>query len=164
MKKQILGIDIGGVIIARIGGDGDTSFQNKYLDTPPVSGALELIGEIVKYRFQNDVHLISKCGLEVESLTRNWLSAHRFFEIAMVSEQNLHFCRERYQKAQICTSLGVTHFIDDRLEVLGYLKDVKNLYLFQPRQEEVFQNFQHLDRVHLVNSWIEVRDQLLMTV
>lgn len=161
MQAEVLGIDIGGVIIKRIDSDADTSFQKDYLGTPAVDGAIEIIGELVERHFGANVYLISKCGPKVEALTLQWLDAHRFFQRSEIPSDNIRFCRERSQKAAICETLGVTHFIDDRLEVLSHLKTVRSLYLFQPRQEEVRRFAQHLDRVHLVHSWIEIRDSLL---
>ncbi len=155
-----LGIDIGGVIIQRIDGDSDTSFHKDFLSTPEVADAIEAIRDIVGSRFGDRVWLISKCGPEVEGLTRHWLDARRFFQRSGVPQDNTRFCRERAQKAAICEGLGITHFIDDRLEVLSYLKSVESRYLFQPRPDEVGRFAQHLHGVRVVHNWSEIRDDL----
>ena len=47
-------------------------------------------------------------------------------------QKHVHFCNERSEKEAICRELGVTHFIDDHLEVLLYLKSVPYRFLFAP--------------------------------
>lgn len=158
---QRLGIDIGGVIIQRIDGDSDTSFRQDFLRTPEVAGAIDSIRDIVDSGFGDKVWLISKCGPEVEGLTRSWLEAQHFFQRSGVLQDNIRFCRERVQKAAICEELGITHFIDDRLEVLSYLTSVGSLYLFQPREDEVGKFVRHIDRVRVVHAWSEIRDDLV---
>ena len=50
---------------------------------------------------------------------------------------NLQFCLERAQKAEICRDLGLTHFIDDRADVLEHLEPVvPHRYLFGPQPPE----------------------------
>lgn len=55
----------------------------------------------------------------------------------------------------------MTHFIDDRLEVLSYLTAVENLYLFQPLEAEIREFGEYLDRVHRVQTWSELKVELL---
>jgi hypothetical protein len=68
----------------------------------------------------------------------------------------MHFCRARADKAPICKSLGVTHFVDDRLEVLGYLSSVPVRYLFQPDAKEMARHAAHLAHVRVMESWREI--------
>lgn len=160
MPNEALGIDIGGVIIQRLDAASDTSFHKDFLKTPAVFGALETIWQLVDLRFGANVHLISKCGAKVEALTQQWLEAHAF-PASGVRPENIHFCRQRSGKAPICEALGITHFIDDRLEVLSYLKSVPNLFLFQPVPDEVRKFARHLDRAHVVQGWGEIGEALL---
>lgn len=164
MKKEILGIDIGGVIIDRVRNDGtDTSFfSDNYLNTSAVPGAFDAINNLVAQRFKRDnVHLVSKCGPRVQKKTLDWLEHHCFHELTWLPRENVHFCLERHQKAEICAKLGITHFIDDRLEVLSHLVKVRNLFLFRPDPAEVRRYAQHLPRVYRVESWAEVEGVLL---
>lgn len=153
MKKQILGIDIGGVIIDRINDNTDTSFFGEnYLNTTAVPDAFTVISELEK-RYNNNLVIVSKCGKRTEEKTRAWLEYQNFFERTGVRKDALYFCRERYQKDGICSELGVTGFIDDRLEVLGYLQTVSRKYLFQPNEREI-NRFKHLlTQVIRVETW-----------
>ncbi|MEO5949158.1 MAG: hypothetical protein ABIP74_02035, partial [Candidatus Saccharimonas sp.] len=62
--------------------------------------------------------------------TRSWMEAHDFFETTGISEDHVVFCLERYQKAGICTELGIRAFVDDRADVLGYIDSSVTRYLF----------------------------------
>ena len=155
--KERLGVDIGGVLIDRINDDTDTSFySDNYLKTTAVPGAFDALRQLSERRFGSQIHLVSKCGPRVEQKSREWLDHHDFFRKTRVDPMNIHFCRQRQEKAPICETLGLTHFIDDRLEVLGYLKSVPNLYLFHPTSGEVEKHAQHLDRVNRVENWDDV--------
>lgn len=128
---RILGVDIGGVIIDRQNDGTDTSFFGKnYLQTTAVAGVFSALKRLVEAGFE--VHLVSKCGPAVEGKTRRWLDHHCFFERTGVPADALHFCRTRPEKGPICERLGVTHFVDDRLDVLDCLNSVAELYLFRP--------------------------------
>lgn len=156
-----LGIDIGGVIITPARKAGDTSFfSSDYLATPPMAEAFETIAALARTRFGAHVHLVSKCGPGVEAKTRAWLVHHRFHDITGVPEERLHFCRARPDKAPICKRLGVTHFIDDSLEVLGYLTTVPHRFLFQPEEKEMARHSAHLADVRVVQSWREVAERM----
>jgi hypothetical protein len=163
MNPETLGIDIGGVIIEPTNSKSDTSFlTGDHLRTPAQENALETIRALALHRFGEHIYLVSKCGPRVQARTREWLAAQEFYERASVAPSRVHFCLRRDEKASICEALGITHFIDDRLEVLSYMVAVPNLYLFRPRDSEVANFAEHLARVTRVESWNEVRQALLL--
>ena len=164
MKKDEnrLGIDIGRVIIARDANPSkvDTSFMGSDMEgvlrTPPVHGAFEAISRLVR-AFESRVWLVSKANPSTEEKTRAWLTHQGFFERTGVPTENLRFCRRRSEKADHCRELGITHFIDDRIEVLQALRGiVPHLYLFECADSlsEVFQR---------VRGWRETLDSILPT-
>ena len=130
MKRQdkhspVLGVDIGRVIIE---GDGpDTSFiggsDDQAMRAPAMHGALESLRRLTSL-FERRVWLISKCGPRIQERTRKWLDRHRFFQATGIPYGQLRFCRERKEKAPICVDLGVTLFVDDRLDVLDAMAGV----------------------------------------
>jgi hypothetical protein len=134
-----LGIDVGRVLIAPDdpSAPDDTSFLGSTIEdavrTRPCDGMFDVVPEVVS-RFEGRVWLISKCGPRVQEKTRRWLAHHRFFERTGVNPAHLRFCLERPQKALHCAELGITHFIDDRRDVLEAMQAVvPNLYLFGPQ-------------------------------
>jgi hypothetical protein len=162
---EALGIDVGGVIISRENDDTDTSFFGpNFLQTTAEPGAFETIGRLSMERFWPEVYLVSKCGRRVEERTKEWLRHHNFLERTNIfgGEEHFNFVRNRKGKAGVCRELGITHFIDDRLEVLSYLVGiVPHLYLFKPDPEEVLRYGHFLDKVVRVHSWDEVAAVLL---
>ncbi len=129
-RTPVLGLDVGGVLVDRVAERTDTSFfGDRPLDTPAVAGALEAIPELLEL-FGGRVHIVSKAGPKVSALTRQWLGVHGVTGDAGIRPDNVHFVRRRPEKHPICERLGVTHFVDDRLDVLGHLTTVEHRYLF----------------------------------
>lgn len=122
-----LGIDIGRVIIEGDRPGGDTSFIGGGMEdvfaTPPTEHAFETVRRLVS-RLDGRVWLVSKCGARVEAKTRAWLAHYRFFEQTGLPESHLRFCRERPQKRDHAIALQLTHFVDDRADVLAHLEGV----------------------------------------
>jgi hypothetical protein len=93
-------------------------------------GAFAAIARLAEV-FDGAVWLVSKCGPRVQAKTRRWLDHWKFWTATGVAPDHLRFCLERRDKALHCHELGVTHFIDDRLDVLTHLRGfVARLYLF----------------------------------
>lgn len=161
--NELLGVDFGGVITERARNDRpDTSFfSDNYLQTPAVLGVFEAIRRLVDERFRAQVWIVSKCGQRVQRKTLDWLDHHNFYDQTGISPDHVRFCKQRSEKDGICRELGITHFVDDNLEVLGNLTTVGNLYLFQPRDNEVRRFAESLSRTRQVNSWQEILDDLL---
>ncbi len=130
-----LGIDIGRVIIGpTIFGIDDTSFigttVEEAMTSKPAEQALEVIAHLVE-RFENNVWLVSKCGPSVQRKTLLWLDHWRFYELTGLPRDHIRFCLKRPQKRLHTDELMITHFIDDRVDVLEHLRGgVDHLYLF----------------------------------
>jgi len=163
MQTDVLGVDVGGVLIDRVADDTDTSFfSDRFLETPAVADAFAMVGRLARERFGGRVHLVSKCGPRVQEKTKLWLAHHRFHEITGVPPAHAHFCRTREEKAPICTRLRVTHFVDDRYDVLSYLARVPRRYLFQPREKDLARaSREPLEGLSIVQSWSAVAADLL---
>jgi hypothetical protein len=129
-----LGIDIGRVIIDGSSGSGDTSFFSgdtaAMLRTPAVPGAFAAIARLVP--LFGETWLVSKCGPRVQRRSVEWLRHHRFFEVTGIAEGNVRFCLRRPEKAIHCADLGITHFVDDKPEVIAAVTPVvPHRYLFE---------------------------------
>lgn len=162
-QPAVIGVDIGGVLIAHCDDNSDTSFFSKhYLKTPACAGAFESIRQLVSSGC--DVHLVSKCGESVEGKSRKWLLTNGFYEVTGLVPERVHFCRQRQDKALICTTLGVSHFVDDRLEVLSYLENVPNKYLFNPNPQEVSKFSAAMSSVRKVSTWEELLPLILQSL
>lgn len=137
--KEVLGVDVGGVILDWVrtkGTDVDFSSDN-YLLTPPIDGAIESLVELNKGRFKDSVFFVSRYAYHGPGRVREWLTHHEIYRKTGIPESHLFQCAKREDKAPICADLHVTHFVDDRAEVLSHLTPaVPNLYLFQALDEE----------------------------
>ncbi|HEY7064312.1 MAG TPA: hypothetical protein VII06_22740 [Chloroflexota bacterium] len=159
--EPILGVDVGGVIIDRVDDAADTSFfGDNYLQTTAVPGAFAALERLNAGRFAGRVYLVSKCGARVQAKTLAWLQHHGFYAATGIAPEHVHFCRKRADKADVCAALGITHFVDDRLEVLSYLETVPALYLFRPDADEVARYADFLPQVRQVASWDELLAEL----
>jgi hypothetical protein len=153
MAREILGVDIGGVIINR------TKFNGIYY---PILNSFWALRQLRERRFGDNVFVVSHADAKMERDIRMGLRAWDFYEMTGIKPQNVGFCREREYKATICALFHVTHFIDDRTEVLEHLLDVvPNLYLFQGMPEEIAPRKAVLSAVVQVTSWKEVIKKLL---
>lgn len=157
-----LGIDIGRVIIEGDRPGGDTSFIGggieDVLATAPIEGALEAV-ERLRVVFNGNVWLVSKVGKRMEEKTWIWLRHRRFSDATGVRETHVRFCRERPQKADHARQLGLTHFVDDRLDVLEHLRGlVPHLFLFGP------ESIHAPEWVTPVAGWSEAEQEILATL
>lgn len=156
MGTLSLGIDIGNVIINHrlIDKNDKTLLEKHYSTIPAVDGVFDAIKKLNKEKFHGDIFLISKCTPWAQEKILAWLKDNDFYGKTGVEQGNVYFCRERHEKEKICRELGVTHFVDDRLEVLSHMVEkIPNLYLFQPCQSEVSEHVKYLPNVHMVENW-----------
>ena len=131
-----LGVDFGRVI-NDAGADpsaDDTSFlsgsEEDMLATPQTAGAFESLRHLVPL-FDGQVWVISKAGPRVQAKTERWLAHHDFYASTGIGADHIRFVRQRADKAAVCRELGITHFVDDRADVLEHLVGVvTHLYLF----------------------------------
>jgi hypothetical protein len=131
-----LGVDFGRVIHGAAAPDGaqDTVFldgdHDEALASPPTDGAFDVLPRLVA-RFGGQAWVISKCGPRIQERTLDWLDHHDFYARTGIPRGNVRFCRQRGDKAGHCAKLGITHMIDDRLDVHHAVRDVvPNRYLF----------------------------------
>jgi len=146
--KPTLGIDIGRVIID---GDGaDTDFLKEFDDeramqAPQMAHAFDVIKRLTGV-FDGRVWIVSKCGPNMQRKSQKWLYHHGFFKQTGVSEDRLRFCLRRHEKAPICAEVGITHFVDDREDVLSHMVGiVPHRFLF-------------------VRNWVETEVAILRTL
>ncbi len=153
-----LGIDIGRVLMCPSDDDArpDTSFldlpEQRALALPASPYVWDVVPQLVR-AFAGRVWLVSKAGARVEALSRRWLAHHRFFERVGLPAGAVRFCRRRPEKRIHAVELGLSHFIDDRSDVLAALVGVvPHLYLFGAQKQPAPGFATH------VADWLTVRD------
>jgi hypothetical protein len=135
-RPVALGLDFGKVIMCPPDGTrgADTRFLHlsgsEALEIPPPAGAFDTVRDL-RDHFESRVWIVSKAGPKIQGLTLNWLEQHGFFEHTGMPRGHVRFCRERKDKRVHAERLKLTHFIDDRIDVLSHLSDVvEHRYLF----------------------------------
>jgi hypothetical protein len=159
IEEPRVGLDIGRVLIAPGSGPEDTAFFGEDLEqalaTPPFPGMFDAVPQLVE-RFAARVWLVSKCGRRIETRTRQWLEFHRFHDRTGIDPAHVLFCRKRPDKAGICRELRLTHFVDDRPDVLEHMRGVvPNLFLFGLQAQPA-----EWDWLTKVENWAEVLDRV----
>lgn len=138
---KILGLDIGNVI-KRHG--------------LPIPGMLEAIPQLpAKF---DQIHIISRINDYIEG---EWsLQFLRQYKITdVIPENRISFCTKREEKAPIAAQLGVTHFVDDRTQVLSCMTTVPHRYAFNPSAEQLATH--PANGMILVSNWGELLPLLL---
>jgi len=159
---EALGVDFGGVIVQRSDENADTSFfTDNYLETPAVAGVFEALGRLVRERFGDEVFVVSKCGFLTRQKMLRWFEYHDFYKRTGIKPSHVETCRTRAEKADICKKLGVTHFVDDRLEVLGHMNTVRHRYLLNWDEKEVEKFHEFLVYVWKMKNWEEAAADIL---
>lgn len=155
-----LGVDFGRVIHggAAVAGEEDTAFlggeMEEAMRSPATPGMFETLPGLVT-RFDGRVWVISKCGERVQRRTLQWLEEHDFYRRTGISPENVRFCRKRADKAGHCADLGITHMVDDRVDVHEALRDlVPHLYLFGPQTSPPPEWLPH------VRTWAELSERI----
>ncbi|NKZ05028.1 hypothetical protein [Actinomadura latina] len=135
-----LGVDFGRVIHGglRAPGDEDTVFLDgsfeEALASPATEGVYDVLPGLIE-AFEGRAWIISKCGDRIRRRTLAWLDHHDFYARTGLPRENVRFCRRRAEKAGHCADLGITHMIDDRLDVHRAIREiVPYRYLFGPEQ------------------------------
>ncbi|QKG26242.1 hypothetical protein ACTIVE_7895 [Actinomadura verrucosospora] len=134
-------------------GEADTAFLGgSFADavaSPAADGVYEALPPLVE-AFGGRAWIISKCGDRVRERTLAWLDHHDFYGRTGLARGNVRFCRKRPEKALHCAELGITHMIDDRLDVHRAIREVVPYrYLFGPQKGDV------PDWVRHVPSWAD---------
>jgi hypothetical protein len=161
LEKARIGIDIGRVVLCPTDDmkGPDTSFLTSSTELamkiPPAPGAERTIQTLVQ-RTGGQVWYVSKAGSRIQNLTKEWFRRNSFHEKTRVPPERLLFCIKRHEKRGIAKLLRLTHFIDDRLDVLEPMRGVvPRLYLFGVQQRPA------PDWVISVRNWHELEVLLL---
>lgn len=143
----IIGIDLGSTIV-------DRNTNPRY----PFPDAIRVIKRVVdELCGPKQTFIVSKVNAEQKIWAKQWLFRNRFYNHTGIPMKNIRFCAERSDKAPICKELGITHFIDDRPEVLFYMKDiVQNRILFQGVKCEVEKYSSTIGSIVRVANWQQV--------
>ncbi len=150
MAEARLGVDLGRVVVGANRNAQGRVFLDDPRQMPLIEGAFEVLPRLVE-RFGGRAWVISRVSEEGEPLSLAWLEHHDFYGKTGISRANVRYCRKREDKAIHCAELGITHMIDDRMDVHRAIRElVPYRYLFGPQEEEA------PDWVIPTPTWIDV--------
>ncbi len=104
-----------------------------------------------------DIFIISKVTPEEEKSAIKWFDEVNFFTETGIKPEQVHFCRERKDKAVIAEKVGLSHHIDDRPEVMFHMDVNIVKYLFRPEGADLVKYYNQLRThdVRVINAWTE---------
>ena len=148
LKDIVLGIDLGGTI----------HHKNDKKETVPMPGSFEVINKLRQK--VKAVYIVSRVTDEQSYRAYKWFQKFNFFEETGLTPNKVHFCYERRDKAPICQRLGVSHFIDDRPEVMSHMDYGVEKLIMNPIMAEVtkYNECGLLGCYKIVYSWDDVEN------
>lgn len=92
---------------------------------------------LLKQLFGDNIYIVSRVDhlARGEQHVRDFMIEHKLYDY--IPDGNLNFCILRSEKAVICNKLGITHFVDDRTEVLSHMQNVKHKYALNPIERQL---------------------------
>lgn len=151
-----IGIDIEGVMRSK---NIRPQTVDEYLTTAPLKDAPLAIKEMTKLFGNMNIFLISRCPKYAEKTITEWLNSNRLFNDPNLVSSNIYFCRKRIDKAVIAKRLQLTHFIDDRIDVLDAMKNiVANRILFTGGSNH--HNTEIDENITVLDSWNSILEHI----
>ncbi|MDO8183471.1 MAG: hypothetical protein Q7T49_00600 [bacterium] len=163
-QRSVLGVDFGYTISWPNVRDGQRLLIHEdadFLSREFVEGAPEAVKTLVKVFGPAYVYIVSKCEEAAEARIMEWLDAKEFWYLTGMKRENVRFCRERHQKFEICLELGITHFVDDRREVLHYLRGVGTKIALNPRDDDPDEVPFTQAPIMVARNWPQVKNLIL---
>ena len=164
MRGVRLGVDIGGVLKPHRTRETEPGFVASLETTVPVPGSIESLRRLARGGFGPRIWVVSKIREENEEPLRVWLGRNGFLDDGLVLLSDVHFCRERADKAEIARHLRLTHFVDDRPEVMSHMDPAIHRVLFQPDRDDAARFAPLIRGVPLVETWDAAEAALLATL
>lgn len=115
-KGDKIGIDIGGCLMHSFNEDKSNEFD------PPAFGALEALAFMKEKGVE--MFIVSYCGEQLAMNSFIWLQKYHIV-LDIIAEDHVIFCKGDKVKAKgrIARALGLTHFVDDRQEILDGMRN-----------------------------------------
>jgi len=130
--RHVLVLDVNGVLLTRVPG----TLNERQL----VPHALETVADLVRNHFGAErTFIVSRSGRDGQMETMLRLLQHRVLEATGIPADNLLFCDERDEKAEIAARLSTTHLVDNSRQVHLAASAVRNRFWFRPKEEELRQ-------------------------
>jgi hypothetical protein len=143
LSDIVLGIDLGNTITCKRDGK-----------TVPQDQSFRVIRDL-RSKIKA-VYIVSRVTDEQSLRAYKFFNDFNFFEGTGLTPNKVRFCYERHEKAPIVRELGITHFIDDRPEVLVYMPNVMK-FSMNPDPDDLARFSSILGEDHMsVKDWGDI--------
>lgn len=155
-----IAIDIGGVMTANLHERYDNK-TDSYLIAEPFAGCMETITALARRFGPKNLFVVSRAvGRQRVVANHELLVSWHFCERTGIPPQNIIiYDGERAEKARIAVRLGITHMVDDRVEVLCQMPEGVQLIGFNLDMAEAMKFMPKLPAhrdVRRVKNWDEL--------
>lgn len=143
--KKIYGFDIGGTII-----------RPGYIkEKPPWPEAFRVIWRIVD-ELSPVAYIVSRVTEEQKVRGQAWLKQFDVHAITGIPPENVRWCLECKDKAPIVAELGITHFVDDRPEVMKYLAPEVVKIMIKPDPVHLWEHHKDITNYTVCSDWLDI--------
>lgn len=122
--------------------------------------AIESLNRLVHSGIFGSVFVVSQASWIGERIELGTLRLNSFCRRTEISRGNVKICRRHEQKRDLCAELGITDFVDDRLDVLCSLDSVARRYRMGARSRDTTSEIDTKENIVFVNSWLELLREL----
>lgn len=166
MNRIRFGIDLGNVIIDHAGFGTTSQYVQfgDYAKIPPVKDSLESLKQLLRQDHIEMLAIIYNATEVADQKILDWFACWLPQEVSLSPKFTFFRSSAGRYKLLDCRRFGITHFVDDRVEVLNGLKgEVAHLFLLNANPEEKKQHTDRGDFFREVSGWAELTTLLLTT-
>lgn len=146
VRAPIVGFDIGGTIT-------QATFGSNVKEPWPES--FRVIKRIL-LEISPLAYIVSRVNEEQKTRAINWLYDNDVYAKTGLLKDNVFWCKERHEKGPIVQTLGITHFIDDRPEVMKYLPLDTVKIMINPDPVHLYEHCNLLRNYTVCKDWLEI--------
>ena len=156
MNNKNIGIDIMGVILPKAVEGGTLE---EFMSCSALPDVIASIGKLVELYGNESVFIVSRCPEFAEKVIMRWFDGHDFFNKTNFNRSNIYFCREQAEKASIAKQLRLSYFIDDKISVLDFMKDIVQ-HRIQLAVESGIESSDNEDDIVRLKNWHPVLEYI----
>lgn len=138
--------------VFRYGFDLGNTLVNK---TVPLPDAFRVAKRIVTELDPNAV-IISRVNEKQKQRALEWFKKENVLEQLGIKPENVYWCEQRCEKAPIVDKLGLTHFIDDRPEVMNYLSNEVVKIFINPDPSDLYDYRDDIQNFTVCSDWLAI--------
>lgn len=129
----------------------------------PIPDSFKIIKMIVAKHKKENVFIVSKARLEMQTKIKNWLDLHDFYQLTGFDSSNLIFVENYEDKRTIIIEKKIDVFIDDTFKVIKSIMDLESLkqiifFHQRPEPDQLNEMFpiQYRSKIVITTKWNKI--------